>query len=111
MMTQHLTGLGTPEAAGKRSLFQPPKPETSPLQHQMETQPVTLQENPSPTPKAQNSKNRIRRVHITIDLTLEALQTIQAIQQQYRLRTGKVLPLWKAVSQAIEHYGQVKKNR
>lgn len=111
MKTQHLTGLGTPEAAGKRSLFQPPIPETSSLHNRIETQPVSLQEKPAPIPKTQNSENRIRRVHITIDLTLEALQTIQAIQQQYRLRTGKVLPLWKAVSQAIDHYGQVKKNR
>ena len=51
----------------------------------------------------------MRRVHITIDLTMEALQTIQAIQQQHRLETGKVLPMWKAVSQAIQHYGRAKK--
>ena len=111
MKAQHLTGLGKPEAAGKRSLFQPPKPEASPLQNRIEAKPVSLQEKPAPTPKTQNSEKTIQRVHITIDLTLEALQTIQAIQQQHRLQTGKVLPLWKAISQAIDVYGQAYRKR
>jgi hypothetical protein len=34
------------------------------------------------------------------------MSIIQEIQCGHRLQTGKVLPLWKLVSQAIESYGK-----
>jgi len=82
-------------------LFQPPAAEPA------EARKLTTKDK---APAGRQSKaDPMRRVHITIDLTMEALQTIQAIQQQHRLETGKVLPMWKAVSQAIQHYGRAKK--
>jgi len=92
------TGLGEPELSGKLSLFQPPKSSKSekPAKPQ-NTEPGQISKPP-----------QVRRVHTTLDLTWEALQVIQEIQQRYRLKTGKVLPQWKAVSQAIVDYAQAK---
>ena len=93
------TGLGEPELSGKISLFQPPKGIKS------ETNIVTQEKEPE-----QKSKNtQVRRIHTTLDLTWEALQVIQEIQRRHRLKTGKVLPQWKAVSQAIVGYSQAKR--
>lgn len=101
MSASSLTGLGEPDAIGKQALFQPPAPEPA-VDRKLTTK--------DKAPEGRKSKvDPMRRVHITIDLTMEALQTIQAIQQQHRLETGKVLPMWKAVSQAIQHYGRAKK--
>jgi hypothetical protein len=36
------------------------------------------------------------------------LKIIQSIQQEYRMKHGKVLPQWKAFSEAIEYYGKGK---
>ena len=101
MNTSPLTGLGEPDTIGKQALFQPPAPE--PVEDQKSDVKDKFLE------KRRSKQDKLRRVHITTDLTIEALQTIQAIQQQHRLETGKVLPLWKAVSLAIIHYGRVKK--
>jgi hypothetical protein len=46
------------------------------------------------------------RVRTTLELTNHAMSIIQEIQCSHRLQTGKVLPLWKLVSQAIEIYGK-----
>jgi hypothetical protein len=35
-----------------------------------------------------------------------SITVIQEIQQHYRLKTGKVLPVWKIISQAIEQHGK-----
>ena len=80
MKSAHATGLGEPAAAGKLTLFQPAK-EEKPL-----------------------SKDREQRIRTTIELTQEALITLQQVQQEHRLRTGHVLPLWKALSQVISAY-------
>jgi len=96
-----LKGLGDPDTIGKQALFQPPAPES------VENRKVTTKDK---APEGRESKaNPMRRVHITTDLTMEALQTIQVIQQQHRLVTGKVLPMWKVVSQAIQYYDQMRK--
>jgi hypothetical protein len=104
MKTIHPTGLGEPEPAGKLALFQPPKETAEPTQ-----------EIPRRARKENSKKDAIkkpstaqRRIRTTINLTGEALKVIQGIQQEHRLRIGKVLPLWKAVSQAIEYYGHSK---
>ena len=94
-------GLGEPELNGKLSLFQPPK--------------SSNHEKPSQTlipESGQKPKNlQAKRVHTTLDLTWDALQVIQQIQQQHRLKTGKVLPQWKAASLAIEGYAQARMER
>ena len=98
-------GLGNPDVTGKRSLFLPPKPEPKPVSKP--TQAKNKPGRPAPKPTTQE----IKRIRTTTELTPRALTILQNIQQEYRLRTGKVLPLWKAVSQAIEHFGLVKKIR
>ena len=96
MTTARPTGLGDAELPGKLSLFRPPQPQPS------ETQTQTSQKESVLNPR-QPSRKRIRT---TLVLTWEALQIIQDLQQQHRLQTGKVLPLWKTVSQIIERYGK-----
>jgi len=89
------TGLGQPEVVGKKSLFQPPSATAI-------AEKVVPKNNP---PKAEEPTSRLR---ITTDLTKEAMETIQSLQHQYRLRTGKSLPAWKIVSEALELYGKEK---
>jgi hypothetical protein len=98
MKNQHPTGLGSPQPAGKLSLFQPPQEVTiTPMQEGINTEEIfepIHRNNPSPQ----------KRIRTTIDLTREALVILQQVQQEYRLTTGKVLPLWKALSQVIIAY-------
>lgn len=104
MTNNHPTGLGDPEPEGKLVLFQPPQADTR------------IENNPQPkySPKKSQDQskpqdtpaNDNRRIRTTIDLTRDALKILQNIQQEHRLNTGKVLPLWKAVSQAITFYGK-----
>ena len=89
------TGLGQPEIVGKKSLFQPPS-----------TTPNTKKVVPKDAPtKTEEPTSRLR---ITTDLTKEAMETIQSMQHEHRLRTGKTLPAWKIVSKALELYGKEK---
>ena len=87
------TGLGEPELDGKLSLFRPPDPTKMKGYDQG------------------FDDQQARRVRTTLDLTWGALQVIQDLQLQHRLKTGKVLPLWKAVSQAIEGFAQAKQEK
>lgn len=98
------TGLGNPEPAGKLALFQPPQADNKVRVEVNQPPPKTgmIPEPPAP--------EEGRRIRTTIDLTAEALQTLQRSQQEYRLKTGKVLPLWKAVSQAVVEYGKKSEN-
>ena len=102
------TGLGEPEPAGMRVLFQPPVAENRPEEHKS---PEDDPREPTPAiPEKKHPEARpARRVRTTITLTSQAFEVIQGIQQVHRLKTGKVLPLWQAVSQAIEHYGRSKR--
>ncbi len=101
MNSHRLRGLGEPQAIGKHSLFQPP------VQEDETILPLRHRDKVKSEPQNQESQTIThRRVRTTIELTSEALQIIQQVQQEYRLRTGKVLPLWQAVSQAIEAYGK-----
>ena len=90
MKQLHPTGLGEPIPIGKLTLFQPPL-ETR------EEQVLT------------KTKKKEQRIRTTIDLTQEALIILQKVQQEHRLKTGHVLPLWKALSQVIEAYQKTKK--
>jgi hypothetical protein len=100
MIPGYATGLGEPAAAGKRSLFQPPE--------ETDRQPVLKNppHNKHIRQKGSGSRPPVERLRTTIELTPQALRILQETQQAYRLRTGKVLPMWKALSQAIERYGK-----
>jgi hypothetical protein len=110
MTPSHTTGLGNPELAGKRTLFQPPANETKPNQPRVEGRIIKESKKPDPEKEARIINRSPQRVRTTIELTTQALKIIQGFQQDYRLSTGKVLPLWKAVSQAIEYYGKGKES-
>ena len=90
------TGLGEPDVDGKLSLFRPPDSLVS--KRPIEVKPLGVGE------RSEDLKSK--RVRTTVDLTWNALQVVQGLQQQHRLKTGKVLPLWKAVSQAIEGFAK-----
>lgn len=101
------TGLGTPEPTGKKVLFQPPA----------EAKPAVKKSPPAraakPHPKLSSAPVKPKsssppRLRTTIELTRQAMEIIQDIRHQHRLRTGKVMPLWKVVSDAIEFYGKAK---
>jgi len=97
------TGLGNPDISGKRSLFLPPKPEPKLISNSTQVKKKAIR------PVLKPARQEVKRIRSTTELTPRALTILQNIQQEHRLRTGKVLPLWKAVSQAIEHYERVKK--
>jgi len=66
-----------------------------------------------PRPELKPHAPRIEMLSIPKDMIGALIgpggKVIQEIQRQYRLKTGKVLPQWKAVSQAIVGYAQAKK--
>ena len=78
----------------KIRIFQPPKPKTP-----------RPKSRPAKKPKVTKSPQRIR---MTMDITKDAMSIVQDIRHRHRLSTGKALPLWKIVSQAIEQYGERK---
>ena len=92
------TGLGEPVISGKRSLFLPPEPAAKPE--------IQESQNRHIRQKDKAVGGRVKRIRTTTELTPKALTVIQAIQQQHRLKTGKVLPLWKIISRALEKYGE-----
>ncbi|HEY59985.1 MAG TPA: hypothetical protein G4N92_04785 [Anaerolineae bacterium] len=110
MSTSHLLGLGEPEVLGKKALFRPLR-DNQPqevVEDQMESKKTDKVRNSKFLQRSIKPKGKVKRVRTTIDLTINALTIIQKIQLGYRLKTGRVLPLWRAVSQAIEYYGKSK---
>ena len=110
MNTSHLLGLGEPELLGKKALFRPLKdlqPQEM-AENQMESRKTDKVRNSKSLQRPIKSKGKVKRVRTTIDLTTDALAIIQNIRLGYRLKTGRVLPLWRAVSEAIEYYGKSK---
>jgi len=91
MKSAHVYGVGEPERIGKRTPFRPSNEEGK--------------KEPPPYPPQSKQGSR-RRVRTTIELSIPALAIIQEVQNRHRLTTGKVLPLWKLVCQAIEYYGK-----
>jgi len=110
MKKTHLTGLGEPDVTGKRSLFQPPVASNNVNQESDSKQVTVSPEQGRTVETEQKAKKPVApvRVHITTDLTLDALRVIQSIQDDYRLKRGRVLPQWKAFSRAIEYYGKAR---
>jgi hypothetical protein len=90
MKQSYTMGLGEPEPIGKRALFKPSKDDKR-----------GVLENPVP-----DISGTRRRLRTTIELSAHALAIIQELQNRHRLATGRVLPLWKLVCQAIEQYGE-----
>jgi len=91
-----VTGIGEPLPIGKKALFQP-ELENNDQSKVAGTTPIYVIPEMNPIPN---------RVRTTLELTNHALSIIQEIQCSHRLKTGRVLPLWKLVSQAIETYGK-----
>ena len=91
-----VTGIGEPQPVGKKALFQPENKNN-------EDSKLTDISPISAIPEINAMPNRVRT---TLELTNHAMSIIQEIQCSHRLQTGKVLPLWKLVSQAIETYGK-----
>ncbi len=90
MKPTYTIGLGEPEPMGKRALFRP----------------STEEKREAPGIPAKSEQGTRRRIRTTIELSVHALTIIQELQHRHRLATGKVLPLWKLVCQAIEQYGK-----
>lgn len=88
MNASKATGLGEPEPLGKKALFQPPR----------EVQKEINKPTPKPIPIATG------RVRTTISLTKRALTILQDHQHRYRMDTGRALPKWKFISDALEFY-------
>ncbi len=109
MSASRATGLGEPGPIGKKALFRPSRDDPSTSQSQKDRRSkrdLAQKELPSNGPK-----QRGKRVRITTELTGRAMMIIQETQSRYRLQTGRALPLWRAVSQAIEYYGASKQGR
>jgi hypothetical protein len=87
MNKTYTIGLGEPELVGKRALFRP-----------------SVEDKKTPPIKIEQGTRR--RLRTTIDLSIHTLKIIQEIQTHHRMETGKVLPLWKLVCQAIEFYSK-----
>jgi hypothetical protein len=108
MSSSHPTGLGEPAPIGKIALFQPPRksPPSGKKQSSVDSvetkEPVILQTS-SRKDVAPKPPHRIR---MTIELTRNALITLQSLQHNHRLETGKSLPIWKIISKAVEQYGR-----
>jgi hypothetical protein len=91
-----VTGIGEPQPVGKKALFQPE------VENNGQSK-LTCTTLISATTEMNQIPNRVRT---TLELTNHAMSIIQEIQCSHRLLTGKVLPLWKLVSRAIESYGK-----
>ena len=108
MCTTQATGLGEPEMTGKRTLFRPPT--TTQVQPEKTVEKRNKRLKPKQNSKHQSSvsQSSARSIRATIELTSEAFFVVQTFQNQYRVRTGKSLPLWKALSEIIEFFGKSK---
>ena len=96
MRNVHAIGLGDPQPVGKQALFQPA------VEKDRGLDPDGL----ISVPVLAEVENTPERVRTTLELTHQAMSIIQEIQCSHRLNTGRVLPLWRLVSQAIEYYGK-----
>lgn len=91
MNPSNATGLGEPEAVGKKSLFQPPNP------------------GRERSEKIEALKASAVRIRMTLEMTRESLEIVQRYQSQYRLEYGHALPKWKIISEALALYDKTKK--
>ena len=108
MTTSNTTGLGDPNPLGKKALFQPPQIRKTERKTSVRVKKGKHEKisQDKPNMKSNRGATNPKRIRTTIDITAKALQTIDHIQLQHRLKTGRALPLWQAVSKAIEEYGK-----
>lgn len=104
MNAKPATGLGEPEPMGKKALFRPPEGKKKPEKKKSSKPKKQAKPKSKPSPKRKERKKK--HVRTTIKMTAEAYAILQTIQQRHRLKTGKALPLWKAVSQVVESHGK-----
>lgn len=100
----HPTGLGEPIPEGKMALFQPPQCSANPSQEGIETAETPEKEKQAMESPEHTKTPSPQRIRTTIDLTSEALVILQQVQQEHRLRTGRAMPIWKALSKVITSY-------
>lgn len=46
------------------------------------------------------------RVKLTAQVTLEAYELVAEMQRRHRAETGRALPLWKVIDEAIRSYAR-----
>jgi len=49
---------------------------------------------------------KVGRVKLTARVSLEAYDQIAGMQRRYRMKTGRALPLWKVIDEAIRAYAR-----
>ena len=94
MKALYTTGIGEPQPLGKKSLFQPPS----------NVEEKSMRGSVEDLPKSGGEPGY--KVRTTIIMPKQTLVTILGMQNRHRLETGRVLPLWKLISQAVEQYSQ-----
>ena len=47
-----------------------------------------------------------QRVALTARLSLDAYDAITLIQREYRIQTGRALPIWKVIDKAVKAYAK-----
>lgn len=95
MSKSNITGLGEPEPLGKKSLFNPTR----------ELKDVKKKNKMSELSVKKIQPDGTKRIKTTIELTNDAMEILLNFQNKHRLKTGRVLPLWKIVSNAMLKYG------
>lgn len=101
MTSKQETGLGKPKLPGKRALFRPPAEKETPSDKR------SLKRKKKK--KKSRPKKQKKYIRTTIKLPVEAYTILDKLKRQYQLKTGKSLPIWKAISNAVEFYGKAKK--
>ena len=63
-----------------------------------------------PMPDLWNNKTelKVERVRLTARVSLEAYELVAETQRRHRTTTGRVLPLWKVIDDAIRAYATTK---
>ncbi len=52
------------------------------------------------------SNTKELRVAFTARLSLDAYDAISQIQRQHRIQTGRTLPIWKVIDEAVKSYAK-----
>ena len=61
-------------------------------------------------PNLWNNKTelKVERVRLTARVSLEAYELVAEMQRRHRSKTGRALPLWKLIDDAIRTYATTK---
>ncbi len=105
MNPKSLTGLGEPVPFGKKFLFQPPSEDLKASSSQPKDAEKRKQTAPPVSSETVIGETRMR---MTLEITKKSLSILQEYQNRYRLETGRALPKWKIISEALGLYEQFK---